>query len=443
MNKWRQKFHLEAPIGFLNDPNGLCHFKGIYHIFFQYCPSDAEGNGSKSWGHYTTTDFVSYTFLGEAISPTIPEDSDGVYSGSALIHNDTMYLYYTGNTKEVGDFDYVYKGRGANEILVTSENGIDMSEKKVLLRNIDYPDYCSCHVRDPKIWKEGDIFYMILGARSMDDEGLVLFYQSEDLENWTYLSDFKVNDMGFMWECPDYFTMGDSAYLSISPQGLEANEFKNQNIYQAGYAKVEGDIENLSMGEFQEWDMGFDFYAPQTFDDELGRKILIGWMGMPDADYGSPTVDLGFQHCLTIPRQLCLHVEGKILQQPIQELLELRDISKPIVNGKYTLPFEMEAMIQENEFEIIFDDKLEFKYKDGIVEMTFTQGAYGSDRGTRKAKIESVRNIRVFADTSSVEIFLNDGEMVFTTKFFPDSDVEIRSSNLVGEIYQLKSFIIN
>lgn len=443
MSKWRQKFHLEAPIGFLNDPNGLCHFKGIYHIFFQYCPSNAKGNGLKSWGHYTTKDFVTYQFLGEAISPTIPEDSHGVYSGSALIHNDTMYLYYTGNTKESGDYDYVYTGRGANEILVTSENGIDMSEKKVLLRNIDYPEYCSCHVRDPKVWKDGDTFYMILGARSMDDKGLVLFYQSQDLENWSYLSDFKVEDMGFMWECPDYFTMGDTAFLSISPQGLEAQEYKNQNIYQAGYAQVNGDIEHLSMGELHEWDMGFDFYAPQTFDDEQGRKILIGWMGMPDADYTSPTVELGFQHCLTIPRQLNLGHDGKILQKPLHELLELRDTPQPLKDGRYTLPFEVEARTQGDEFELIIDDSLVFKYKDGVVDMTFTQDVYGAGRDTRKAKIHHVKTVRIFADMSSLEIFLNDGEMVFTTKYFPDTEVAIRSSNLIGEIHQLKSFVIS
>lgn len=45
------------------------------------------------------------------------------------------------------------------------------------------------------------------------------------------------------------------------------------------------------MKEFQEWDMGFDFYAPQTFEDAKGRRILIGWMGLPDVEeeYTNPT----------------------------------------------------------------------------------------------------------------------------------------------------------
>lgn len=443
MNKWRQKIHLEAPVGFLNDPNGLCQYKGVYHIFFQYCPSSATGNGLKSWGHYTTKDFINYEFLGEAISPSLPEDSHGVYSGSALIENDEMYLYYTGNTKEKGDFDYIYNGRGANEILVTSKDGINMSEKEVLLRNLDYPDYCSCHVRDPKVWKEGDTFYMVLGARSVSDEGLVLFYKSDDLRQWKFLSDFKVENMGFMWECPDYFVMGDKKYLSISPQGLKAEEFKNQNIYQAGYTQVEGEFTDLSMGEFIEWDMGFDFYAPQTFDDEKGRKILIGWMGMPDADYGSPTVDLGFQHSLTIPREIIQKNDGKLLQVPIKELEDLRgDLINPNAS-KISLPFEATSEILEQSFEICIDEKLSFKCFDGVVELEFLDDKYGAERTIRRAKIGKVSSIRIFADMSSLEIFLNEGEMVFTSKFFPDDTVSLEAKGLALDIYSLKKFAID
>ena len=53
--KFRQKFHLMPPTGWLNDPNGLCQFKGVYHAFFQYSPFNAEG-GVKMWGHYTSRD---------------------------------------------------------------------------------------------------------------------------------------------------------------------------------------------------------------------------------------------------------------------------------------------------------------------------------------------------------------------------------------------------
>ena len=46
---YREKLHLMPPVGWLNDPNGLCQFNGIYHAFFQYYPFNAEG-GVKMWG---------------------------------------------------------------------------------------------------------------------------------------------------------------------------------------------------------------------------------------------------------------------------------------------------------------------------------------------------------------------------------------------------------
>ena len=51
-------FHLMPPSGWLNDPNGLCQLHGTYHIFFQYSPYSAIGEGDKYWGHYETKDFI-------------------------------------------------------------------------------------------------------------------------------------------------------------------------------------------------------------------------------------------------------------------------------------------------------------------------------------------------------------------------------------------------
>ena len=50
--RFRLGHHLMPPVGWLNDPNGLCWYKGKYHVFFQYAPFDVEG-GLKFWGHYT------------------------------------------------------------------------------------------------------------------------------------------------------------------------------------------------------------------------------------------------------------------------------------------------------------------------------------------------------------------------------------------------------
>ena len=53
----RLNFHLMPPVGWLNDPNGLCEFNNEYHVFYQYSPFNAKG-GIKFWGHYKSKDFI-------------------------------------------------------------------------------------------------------------------------------------------------------------------------------------------------------------------------------------------------------------------------------------------------------------------------------------------------------------------------------------------------
>ena len=59
--RFRLGHHLMPPVGWLNDPNGLCWYKGRYHVFFQYAPFDVEG-GLKFWGHYTSEDPLNSLF---------------------------------------------------------------------------------------------------------------------------------------------------------------------------------------------------------------------------------------------------------------------------------------------------------------------------------------------------------------------------------------------
>ena len=153
--RFRQKLHLMPPVGWLNDPNGLCQFKGVYHAFFQYSPLNAEG-GVKMWGHYTSRDMIDWEYQGVTLYPDQPFDCSGVYSGCAFIEDGEMYLYYTGNVKleDRDDYDYVNSGREANTVLVTSTDGVNFGRKRLLMKNSDYPADLTLHVRDPKVWKE-------------------------------------------------------------------------------------------------------------------------------------------------------------------------------------------------------------------------------------------------------------------------------------------------
>ena len=61
---------------------------------------------------------------------------------------------------------------------------------------------------------------MVLGARTRSDEGCVLIYESDDLDEWRFARKLSVPDFGYMWECPDMIEIDGRRFLGVSPQGL-------------------------------------------------------------------------------------------------------------------------------------------------------------------------------------------------------------------------------
>ena len=434
--KWRQNLHIEPPEGWMNDPNGLCFFDGCYHVYFQYSPGTPCGESVRRWGHYVSPDLLSWKYQGIVLDADIPEDKDGVFSGCAVPFDDHIEFFYTGNVMEEGEHDYVFEGRGANVIHVTSHDGSAMSSKKVLLKNPDYPAFCSCHVRDPKVWIENGIYKMVLGARTKDDKGCVLLYEGAGVDSLEYKGSLSAPDMGYMWECPDMFSIDGHKYLAFCPQGITQGEYKYQNLFQSGYFKVEGD----KLSDFEEFDYGFDFYAPQTFIAPDGRRILIGWMGIGDDSYTNPTTELGWQHCLTLPRELTAGPDGKIIQNPVKELEKIRRSSKKIDGEAWAgLPFEVCASECADDVLLsVSGASISWSRTAGVLSLGFTnEEGYG--RTVRNIRISDLTDIRIIADISSLEIYINGGRYVMSTRFYPEHrQVRVAAQGVSAEIYTLR-----
>ena len=426
---WRQSIHLEPKAGWLNDPNGLCFADGKYHVYFQFSPDSPKGAGRKCWGHFESSDNArSWDYTGIVMEPDIPEDKNGVYSGCAVVKDGIIYIFYTGHVKQPGDHDYITSGREANQILVTSEDGRTVSSKKILLRNKDYPDYCSCHVRDPKVWIEDGMWKMVLGARTLDDKGCVLYYEAEEPSDWHYVKTLSVDDFGYMWECPDQFNVGDKVFLGISPQGLAHEEYRYQNVYSSGYFKKNGD----ELADFEEFDYGFDFYAPQTFTDKDGDRILIGWMGIGDIPYSNPTTELGWQHCLTVPRRLSVAEDGFIRQCPVinSALYGEAEEAEEGVSKDISLACEITAEF-DNAFKICIGDAV-ISYDGDVLTLDLSNGDSGYGRKIRKAKTGRINDILIIADNSSLEVFAGGGRYVMSTRFYPSDSVVKAESEGAG-----------
>lgn len=436
---WRLTYHLMPETGWMNDPNGVCQFKGVYHFYHQYVPGNALGGEPPHWGHKTSTDLVHFKEEEIFLSPEHDYERNGVYSGSAFVKEDELHFFYTGNVKKIGDYDYTYSGREQNTVHVISKDGFTIDYQEVVIPHAAYPEGFTDHIRDPKVFEKNGRYYMILGGRTRDNEGKILLYRSQDLTNWTYCGNLFGDDhsLGYMWECPDLFECGETAVLIFSPQGLQAKELEYHNVYQAGYivGEMDWNKEKFSpKSAFIELDRGFDFYAPQTFEDESGRRILWGWMGIGDTkpEYTNPTITKGWQHAATMPRELIVEA-GKLKQLPLSEYESLRQEK---VNFDLTLDGEFSTSALQGEvYELLIED---IQLEDGFSMLlrqdtrityheqvfTLTHGPSGYGRKQRSIALPSLKKLQLFMDTSSIEIFLNDGEYVMTSRVFPDKGKE-------------------
>lgn len=444
---WRLHYHMMPESGWLNDPNGLCQYHGVYHIYYQYSPFDVEGK-TKLWDHMTTKDMLNFKQEEPVLFPDSRVDERGVYSGSAFVENDVIHYFYTGNVKLFDqEYDYINAGREQNTIHVESKDGYQLSDKEWLMSNKDYPEDMSCHIRDPKIYKKDGIFYMVLGARDLSSKGCVLVYESKDLKNWSYLMRLSSKQkFGYMWECPDLFDLQDQQFLITCPQGVKQEGIRFANVHQCGYFPLSINFKEkiYALKDYHELDYGFDFYAPQSFEDESGRRILIGWMGLPDIEYTNPTTERGWQHALTIPR--VLHTkDGVLYQTPIEELKQLRTSNlhcdiKEFNEQKLTKDcFEMRIDV-EKEADFVLQLRkgayLSYDMKKRVVTLTFEECGYG--RTSRSASIKQLDNILIYADTSSLEIFVNDGSSVFTSRVYTkasDNQVQFVGGKLEADLH--------
>lgn len=284
------KIHFKAQSGWINDPNGLCFFQGQYHIFYQYFPYDLEW-GTMHWGHATTKDFINYEHHPIALFPSTEEDQNGVFSGSALVEDNIMNLFYTGvKYINFGDDIHRYGDKlfESTQLKISTEDGFTFDNfkgKEVIIPKLDRPVGDPIHTRDPKVWKKADKYYLIMGSNIIVDgtqQGVFLLYQSEDLKKFKYLTSHTKSNMGHMWECPDYFEIEDRGYAILSPEGTMPNCEYPSHVYTAR-AEFNYKDKFEFTSDLKLFDIGLDCYAPQSFEDEFGNRVIISWMRMPEA----------------------------------------------------------------------------------------------------------------------------------------------------------------
>lgn len=424
--KMRQRYHFMAEEGWINDPNGLIFYRGKYHFFYQYNPYDAYW-GAMHWGHAVSSDLLHWEYLPVALAPSEPYDNHkegGCFSGSAIEFNGKLYLFYTGTTN-YGD------GFVQTQCVACSEDGIcfDKYDGNPV---ITAPEgYDQANFRDPKVWEHDGKFYLLCGARK-DNLAKALIYVSEDLLHWEFLNVLAESrgELGYMFECPDFYPLGDKYVLMFSPMGLQ----ERTSLYLVGDMDYKtGKFHHSVMGEI---DWGFDFYAPQSFLDPKGRRLIVGWANAWDwmpwwKDWG-PTFKEQWCGSFNIPREVRLMPDSTLQFLPIEELAGLRkDPSvryavevqdKPVdIGGGDGIAYDTSLILDLQKttattvtLELRSDGRsrslITLDLQNG--EMTFNRNesdgwSRGCSRSPLPLKGKQLLDIRILCDQSSIEVFSN------------------------------------
>ncbi|SMB85143.1 beta-fructofuranosidase [Deinococcus hopiensis KR-140] len=304
-DRYRPVYHFTPPSGWLNDPNGIVHHEGRWHVYYQHNPTQPTW-GDIHWGHASSADLLTWRDEPLALAPSpTTADGQGCFSGSFAWVNGTPTLYYTGWQNGVQT-----QCRATSQDLMTWEKDANNPIIPHPPEHVRQDDF-----RDPYVFQHGKRWYMVIGASLHHDRGAALLYRSDNGQQWTYLHVLHTatrTDQGVMWECPNFFPLGDRWVLVVSvwPK-LGARYFLGSFEDERFTAEREGVIDG---------DGGA--FAHLTAVGPDGR--LLQWAWIDEQRHRDLIVPGGWAGVLSVPRQLAL-VDGDLYVQPVSELTQLRD----------------------------------------------------------------------------------------------------------------------
>ncbi len=471
--KHRLQVHFSPSEKWMNDPNGMVYHNGEYHLFYQYYP-DSTVWGPMHWGHAVSKDMIHWQHLPIAL---YPDKLGYIFSGSAVFDKDNtsgfgskenpplvaIFTYHNAEMEKEGSSVYQTQG-----LAFSLDNGRtwEKYESNPVLPNPGINDF-----RDPKVFWMEDQHKWVMALAVKDH---IRFYSSSNLKEWSLESDFgsDLGAHGGVWECPDLFPLEDKWVLlvSINPGGPNGGSATQYFV---------GDFDGktfVPQDDKSRWlDYGRDNYAGVTWSnipESDGRRLFMGWMS--NWHYGNVVPTERWRSAMTVPRTLSLLTfEGsyRVSSLPVTEFERLRlspvDINKSdagtielnpdslsiydlhlnIINEKPITPFRIVLSNQEGEQLAIDFDPAQNQFvidRDKSGKNDFSEKFNGLQYGPFPFK-NNVMKIQLIVDVSSIELFVNEGQLAMTSIFFPTGPLTkaqlIQSSEeneVSGRIYALQ-----
>lgn len=480
-DKHRPQLHFSPARNWMNDPNGMVYYEGIYHLFYQYNPADKVWD-DMHWGHAVSADLIHWEEKPVALHSERHEDGLGhIFSGSAVVD-------WT-NSSGLGDgirppliaiFTHSSDtGVQVQSIAYSNDAGETwaMYDNNPVIDNPGNPDF-----RDPKVFWDArfDQWVMVLAANTV-----IQFYSSKDLINWVFLNDFgaefSINDG--VWECPDLFPLEVEGsqeqkwvlLVSLNPGGPNGGSGTRYFI-----GNFDGDRFQVEHSDTLWLDCGPDNYAGVTWSDmpsDLDRRILMGWMS--NWSYASEVPTDPWRGAMTLPRELRLiqTKSGLRLASPLVKEFELLRKNPPRCIEQITLNEPRMLTRQQGisellELEIVFDSPtvagggfrlrlfndsdeqvlIDINLGSNEVRLNRQYAASGvSDENHFSTELRAPLllndqgkcSIRLIKDTSSIELLTGEGLGIFSALYFVENPLnQIEIATLDSVIVSLNKIVI-
>jgi fructan beta-fructosidase len=466
----RPRYHLTPPSGWLNDPNGLVHVDGEWHLFYQHHPGSTVW-GPMHWGHAVSRDLVVWEHLPIALEP---DELGTVFSGSVVVDRDgtagygrdVLLAFYTHHRE-------VNRGQGLAYSRDAGRTWAKHPANPLLLRPDTGPDF-----RDPKVFRytapDGDAWWVMV----LSGGGVVRLYRSRDLLRWTPASSFGAGQPATVgvFETPDLFELPVDGgpdrrwvltvgHLTGGPQGGSGTR------YLLGSFDGKRFVADGPATELRWADHGADFYAAQSWTDAPdGRRVWLGWMN--NWAYANVVPATTWRGMMSTPRELRLVREtaGRVAlaQLPVRELdSHVRPtvaLDHPTLDAADAALAEVDATSLDLALDVALDPSsrgclelslrgdhresgttLRYDGRREVLEVDRRGVGPAADAGVLDVQRAALPfpadgrlRLRVLLDQCSIEVFADDGRLTVSDLIFPATDVaSVRIVDLDGAVVRV------
>jgi beta-fructofuranosidase len=411
---YRPLYHFVSPESGLNDPNGLCFWRGRWHLFYQAYPPE---NPRPHWGHAISGDLIHWRDLPYAIKPG-PEEA--CWSGSTLAEDDRVIAMYHGH--QLGNMVAV----SSDPLLLDWEKWTGHAvipnpcpiwtqttggEKMPGVGGNPLPAGAINFVYDPCIWKKGGFYYSTSGGALLHGTSgrrmrTQFLFRSRDLVNWEYLHPFVEGDIyglpGDDGGCPYFWPIGDRHIL------LHFSHMSGGHYLLGDYDTARDKFVVTYGGRFTfgAWYPG-GVHAPTATPDGKGGVIVLF-----NINAAKPTP--GWNQILSLPRRLTLAGKDTVAIEPAGDIESLRCDHRRVepqvlpanrevvLDGVRGNAVEIEAEIDPRDAQMVELNVLRSPGKDEFTRIAFYRhrGYVDWDRSDGWARFHESRDSLIVMDTS-------------------------------------------